>query len=369
MSKLPTVEHSFIGPRSVKPFAAFDAKDYEDLNRIGINLPPRELRAMIEGCAAMDALDPLLTTGSIPTPIQFLQNWLPGFVNIVTGPRKIDEFVGISTSGAWEDEEIVQGVMEVTGTSVPYSDYGNVPLSSWNVNFNTRTVVRFEEGMRVGTLEEARASRMRVNSAASKREGATLALEIERNVVGFYGYNAGDNLTYGFLNDPGLPNYIVFPNGASPASPHWSGKTFLEITKDIRLMLQGLRTATQDLIDPATANVTLALATAVVEYLTTTSDFGMSVRNWINSNYPKLRIISAPELNLAHSSENVAILYAENVPDMSSDDGRTWIQVVPSKFRVLGVQQMTKGYEEDYSNATAGVMCKRPYAVIRYYGC
>ena len=44
------------------------------------------------------------------------------------------------------------------------------------------------------------------------------------------------------------------------------------------------------------------------------------------------------------------------------------MQVVPAKFRVVGVAKDTKGYEEDYSNATAGVMCKRPYAVVRYTG-
>jgi hypothetical protein len=45
------------------------------------------------------------------------------------------------------------------------------------------------------------------------------------------------------------------------------------------------------------------------------------------------------------------------------------LQVVPAKFKVLGVEQKAKGYMEDYSNATAGAMLKRPYAMVRYYGC
>ena len=44
------------------------------------------------------------------------------------------------------------------------------------------------------------------------------------------------------------------------------------------------------------------------------------------------------------------------------------IQPIPTKFQVMGVQQLAKAYEEDYSNATAGAMCKRPYAIVRYYG-
>ena len=42
--------------------------------------------------------------------------------------------------------------------------------------------------------------------------------------------------------------------------------------------------------------------------------------------------------------------------------------VQSGKFRVLGVQQLAKGYEEDYTNATAGVLLKRPWAVTRWYG-
>jgi hypothetical protein len=64
----------------------------------------------------------------------------------------------------------------------------------------------------------------------------------------------------------------------------------------------------------------------------------------------------------------VFYLFADRVMDDSTDDGRTFLQVVPAKFMVLGVSQLTKAYEEDYSNATAGVMCKRPYAVVRRSG-
>ena len=65
---------------------------------------------------AMDALQPTVTTGSVGTPVQFLQNWLPGFVFVVTAARKIDDFIGVMITGAWEDEQIVQGILERTGS-------------------------------------------------------------------------------------------------------------------------------------------------------------------------------------------------------------------------------------------------------------
>src|SRR5271169_6691706 len=113
-------EKSNIGPRQVRSMVNFDARQFESLERIGINLNKYTVAKMMQG---MDAVQqPLVTTASVTTPVQFLQNWLPGFVYIITSARKIDELVGIMTAGAWEDEQIVQGVMELVGTSLPYGD-------------------------------------------------------------------------------------------------------------------------------------------------------------------------------------------------------------------------------------------------------
>ena len=192
-------------------------------------------------------------------------------------------------------------------------------------------------------------------------------LEINRNAVGFYGFNSGDNNTYGYLNDPGLGAYTEVAVGAS-TNTTWATKTFLEICKDIRTAIVALRTQSQDTIDPEKVDLTLAVATDAVDWLSTTSDFGISVRDWLRAAYPRIRVVSAPQLNNAYSSDNVFYLHADQISDMSTDGGRVWIQPVPTKFQVLGVQQLAKAYEEDYSNATAGAMCKRPYAVVRFYG-
>lgn len=366
-------ERSYIPGKNFKALDGFNAAEFRSLNKIGINLSEHSVKSMMAGYKqaldsyGMDALQSLTTTPSVATPVQFLQNWLPGFVFILTAARKIDDIIGIMITGSWEDEQIVQGILERVGDGQPYGDYTNVPLSSWNVNFNYRTVVRFEEGLKVGILESARAARMLVDDAGMKREAAALNLEINRNAVGFYGFNAGNNNTYGFLNDPGLGSYTIVANGAS-GFPQWSTKTFLEITKDIRTAIVQLRTQSQDTIDPEKVDLTLAVATASVDWLSTTSDFGISVRDWMRQAYPRMRVVSAPQLNAAHASDNVFYLQADKIDDMSTDGGQVWIQPVPTKFQVLGVQQLAKAYEESYSNSTAGAMCKRPFAVVRFYG-
>lgn len=355
---------SYLSGRHVRSLEGFDSAQYEGLEQLGINIDRKAVSKMMAG---MDAIQPTVTTGSIATPVQFLQNWLPGFVYVITAARNIDDLIGIQITGAWEDEEVVQGILERTGFSSYYDDYTNVPLASWNTNFERRTVVRFEEGMKVGNLEAARAGRMRVDDSGAKRQSAALALEIERNTIGFFGFNSGANRTYGFLNDPGLPAYVPVSNGAS-GFPQWSTKTFLEICKDIRGAIVSLRNQSQDTIDPEKVDLTLAVATIAVDWLSTTSDFGISVRDWLARAYPRVRVVSAPQLNAANGGANVFYLYADRVTDESTDGGLVWIQPVQAKFQVMGVQQLAKAYEEDYSNATAGAMCKRPYAVVRRSG-
>ena len=256
--------HSHISARNVRPLVGFDASEYASLAKIGVHITPRDVRDMMAAYASaetgMDALQGPITTPSITNPVQFLQNWLPGFVEIITNVRKIDEIIGITTAGQWEDEEIVQGVMEPMTGAVPYGDYTNVPLSSWNVNFNTRTVVRFEQGMSVALLEESRAARIKVSSADQKRQAATVGLEIQRNSVGFFGYNSGLNYTFGFLNDPNLSNYVEVAATGTGGLTTWASKAYLAIQQDLLTAFAALRAASGANIDPKKTPTTLAIA-------------------------------------------------------------------------------------------------------------
>ena len=321
-------EHFNIPARNVRPIPADMIKSAKDAALLGIGVRSTGndggalvAREMARAHFATDAnIQGNVTTPAIPGYIQFLQMWMPGLVTIMTAARKIDEILGISTVGSWEDEQILQRVLEMTGYAVSYGDYTNVPLSSWNMVTVPRNVVRLELGMRVGVLEEARAGREGVNSSQWKRESCGLQLEIARNLIGFNGYNAGDNNTYGFLNDPGNPGYVTVANGAS-SSPLWSRKTFLEICADIRASAAALQTQSQDNINPEDVATTLALATNAYQYLSVVSDFGISVRQWIKETYPKMRIVSAPQLNTANGGVGVFYLFADSFSDNSTELG------------------------------------------------
>lgn len=359
--------HSHISGRNVRPFVMKDVSEYESLKKIGLGFDSATLSKM--AMAQADSLTGLTTTASIPTPIQFAQQFLPGFVQVATAVRKIDEICGIMTAGEWEHEEIVQGMLEPTGTPLEYGDLTNMPLGSWNLNWERRTIVRHEQGMRVGALEDARAGLVKVNNADEKRFAAMDNLEIVRNKIGFYGYNNGANRTYGLLNDVNLNDYETVVAGASGHTP-WATKTFNEIITDIITAASLLRTQSGGVADVNDVESTLVVPLSGLQYLNTPSALGYSVMKWIQDTFGgKMRVIATPQFEAAHGGANVFYLFADKVAmGNSTDGGATIIQVVPAKFKVIGVQPLAKGFEEDFSNATAGVMVKRPMAVVRYAG-
>lgn len=375
-AKDESVLRSFIPGRAWKPLAitTADVRHYAKLDGIGINLSDRALGQMLQ--AAMDSNDvgmapsPLgtLSPATITTPVQFLQNWLPGLVKFLTAARLADELMGLTTVGSWEDEQVVQGVMEPTGMAFPYGDYTNIPLASWNLTFEVRTVIRFELGLLVGNLEEQRASRVRVNSGAEKRFLCADGLEIQRNRVAFYGYNDGNGRTFGFLNDPSLPAYVTLPDGASGGTA-WSSKTFLEIIADIRVGLAALQMQSMGRINPKKTPITLAIPLSADQYTTVVSEFGNSVQQWLEQTYKNVRLMAVPELDDANGGASAMYFYADNVEAMGSTDGGQVIQqICTTKFAALGVEKRAKSYLEDYANGTAGVMVKRPWACVRYTG-
>lgn len=366
--------HSNITGRNVRPYVMQKVGDaaVRELAALGLHFPAGivhdQVKSLYAGDAALTGLGS--TTAAVPTPLQFLQQWLPGFVKVMTAARKIDEIVGIQTFGSWEDEEIVQGVLEPVGQATEYGDFQNIPLASWNINFERRTIVRGEMGIQVGKLEEARSAAMRVSSAEEKRGSAAVALEMMRNSIGFFGYFNGRNRTFGFLNDPNLPDYEQVAGGT------WVTKDWAGMIVDIRMAIARLRTQAMDNIDMSKVNATLVLPTDRVDMLATVNAFGISVWDWLKQTYPNVRVVSAPEMTLAPvtgqgTPQHVMYLFVEEVDssvDGSTDGGQTFRQLVQTKFLTLGVEQRAKGYVEDYTNATAGVLCKRPFAVVRYFG-
>ena len=356
---------SYIPALKVRSYAMDSDNTKKTLDMLGIGCSIEAL-ADIKSYSkkyAMDAAIPMVTTPSLSTPVQVLQYWIAEAVEVVTAAREIDSIVGRTIAGSWADKEVVQRVLERTGRPRPYGDDTDIPLSSWNANYECRDIVRFEEGCNVGILEQERAGKMLISAETEKRTAAAEALAIEMNNVGFFGYNSGTNKTYGFLNDPNLPSYVTVAAGAK-SDTKWSTKTFNEICTDIRTAMNALRTKTGNLFRPERDAAVLSVSISCMEYLSVLNEQGTkSVYEWIKSMYPGVRIESAIQLDGANGGENVFVLHAEIL-----NGKRVMDQYVQEVFRLLGVEKKAKGFLEDYSNATAGILVRQPVGVVRYTG-
>lgn len=332
----------------------------QTLGNLGVNFSDAAVREFMQ--YAQDAAPNTVTTPSAATPVQFLQHFLPEVIRVVTRARVADRLFGRDIAGSWAQEEIVATVLEHIGQARPYGDKTNNNLASYNTNFERRSIVRFEEDVEVGILEEERSAMMRVNSAAEKRLASAESLAISMNDVAFNGYNGGSNNTYGALNDPNLPSYVTVAQGAGSQTT-WSTKTFEEIAADIKTAFAALRVRSGSNFDPENDESVLGIADASVDMLSTPNQYGKTVKEWIAENYPKCRIVSVPQFSGANGSANVFYLFAERIRERKVIN-----QYVQDTLRLLGVEKKSKGFIESYSNATAGVLVAQPIGVVRYSG-
>lgn len=330
----------------------------------------RELGFSTNKNAVMDAAQVAMqTTASITNPVQFLQTFLPGIVRIFQAPLLLEETIGFTQAGYWEDAEIIQRIMEWVGYAREYGDYQAKPNVSWNMNFAKQSVVRFEVGVEVHKLQEMRAARGMVSDVDEKQGAAALILQQILNNVGYYGYNSGNNLTYGYLNNPNLPAYVPVASTGTGSSPLWSTKTWLQQQADLITMFNGLMTQTKGRCNPTGANgveTTLNVPVSMWNYFQTSNPLGnLTLQTWLEQSYPNCRLIASPQLDGANGGLNAMYLFADKVVDTGTDDGSTFRQVIPAKFMALGTQQLTGGYKMAYSCASAGTFVNRPIAVYR----
>lgn len=346
----------------------------ESLNKLGISVSPEFARNFrknpISAGVALDAgITQPVTTPSNGTPVQFLQEFLPGVVNTLTVVRKSDQVAPVVTAGEWHLEEVVLKVMEHTASPELYSDHGGVPLVSFNETYERRQVVRFELGVDQNPLADARSAATGTSPQNEKRAALANAFEILRNDIAFNGFNTGTGKTYGILNDPNLPGYITVANGGG-GDTTWESKTSVEIINDLSTALRALEIQAGGNIDPTMNAISLEIPLAFNHFLTQSDGSftnGMTPMEWLKKNYPTVSVVTVPQFAGANAGENVFYLKAVSVDNSGTDGGEAMIQVVPAKMRATGtVQNVKGGTTEGYTSAYAGVFTKRAYAVVRY---
>lgn len=344
----------------------------QSVDKLGISVSESFARSFNKNAIsiALDAgITQPVTTPSNGTPVQFLQEFLPGVVNVMTVVRKADQVAPVVTAGEWHLEEVVLKTMEHTSNPQLYSDHGGVPLVSFNETYERRQVVRFELGVQHAQLADARAAATGTSPQNEKRVALAEGFEILRNDIAFNGFNVGTGKTYGILNDPNLPAYVTVATGTG-GDTTWASKDAVEIINDLSTALAALEVQAGGNIDPTMNTIDLEIPLAFNSYLTRSdSSFtnGKTPMEWLKENYPTVNVATVPQFTGANAGENVFYLKAVSVDNSGTDGGESMIQVVPAKMRAMGsVPNEKGGSTEGYTAAYAGVFTKRPYAVVRY---
>lgn len=317
------------------------------------------LKALGVGIAAMDSalIGSAATTGFVPA--HMLQTWLAGTIRAITTPVDIDYVAGITTVGNWHDDEIGVRTEEDFGLAELYGDVTNIPLANSNPGYELRDVVRFEQGFQVGELEMRRMGAAGFQQEQSKRRAATKSLDVARNMVGWNGI--ANTRTYGLLNDPNLPAVQGLVGTA------WLSATFDQLVTHFTAMRNKLESQMgQSLRDDAAFLLLLPAGYRGVMNKYNTAG-NLSFGQWLAENYPNVRTEYINSLKAAIGGKDVAYLIAENVSELdeSDTDSATLIQAVPSRYEVVGSEKRAKGYIETASNALAGIIVLRPWAVAR----
>ena len=150
---------------------------------------------------------------------------MPAGILTALNPQAVENILALRTGDLalgkreklldWADEKYFTPMIERTGQTTPYSDFGMPLVSGLNANFNETGHYRFTAKYQHGNLEAAQYQKGRINYQAFLLSAVTEALAVELNNVAFNGYikNSSDAyICYGLLNNPELPSYTAAQN-------------------------------------------------------------------------------------------------------------------------------------------------------------
>lgn len=311
---------------------------------------------------ALDAQPTLVTTANSGVP-----GWLAAYVDpevirIVQTPNKGAEIFGEEKTGDWTTDTATFMVVENTGEVAPYGDWNNNGHSDANVDFVNRSSYLFQTVVQYGDLQIARAGLARLNWVSELQTSAALTL----NKFSDYTYHFGvvGMACYGSLNDPNLPAALT-PSTKAAGGTKWVNNgvvvaTANEIFNDIQAMVLDLVGRTSGVIQKTdTLKLTLPPQSDVA--LMQTNQFGISVMDLLQKNFPSLTVVTDPRN--ATASGNVAQLWADRF-----NGAKVATCAFNEKLRDHQIVPMLSSYAQKKTSGTFGFISKAPLAMSQMLG-
>ncbi|EIC83991.1 major capsid family protein [Serratia sp. M24T3] len=302
----------------------------------------------------------LITSANSSIPAEFTAYIDPEVVDILTAPRNSRELLSEEQKGDWTTAYMKWRTNEITGTTSPYSDYGQSGKSGMNVNWLTREQYRFSTIIDYGDLEVETSSVAKINLAAEKQRAAATTIDIDANK--FYLLGVEDLEIYGALNDPNLPAAIsptsVTVNGS--VVTEWADKNTQQRYNDCLALFQRLVKQSNGIITNKD-EIKLAVSPDTSVMFGGATDFNVSVLDMLHKYFSNLTIIVLPQLS--GDAGETMFMFAPKVAGM-----QTGLLGFGAKFRAGRIIPALSSFSQKFTATTYGGIIKIPFAFAQMVG-
>ena len=296
---------------------------------------------------------------------------MPAGILTALNPQAVENILALRTGDLalgkreklldWADEKYFTPMIERTGQTTPYSDFGMPLVSGLNANFNETGHYRFTAKYQHGNLEAAQYQKGRINYQAFLLSAVTEALAVELNNVAFNGYIKNSSLSYvcyGLLNNPELPNYEA-------EQTTFEAMTWQNIMNFFTKAVTKLTQKTGNNINGESRIRVVISASAFNSLKSKWTNLGISAYEKLQQLYPNMYFVSAIELDKAEQNNNVIYFIGESNAGGIADSTKLGY----SELALAGnVVQTDNGYSQAISAGTCGALVFKPSFIVRYKG-
>ena len=296
---------------------------------------------------------------------------MPAGILTALNPQAVENILALRTGDLalgkreklldWADEKYFTPMIERTGQTTPYSDFGMPLVSGLNANFNETGHYRFTAKYQHGNLEAAQYQKGRINYQAFLLSAVTEALAVELNNVAFNGYIKNSSLSYvcyGLLNNPELPSYEAAQNT-------FDAMTWQDIMNFFTKAVTKLTQQTGNNINGESRIRVVISASAFNSLKSKWTNLGISAYEKLQQLYPNMYFVSAIELDKVENNEKAIYFIGESNAGGIADSTKLGY----SELALAGnVVQTDNGYSQAISAGTCGALVFKPSFIVRYKG-
>ena len=296
---------------------------------------------------------------------------MPAGILTALNPQAVENILALRTGDLalgkreklldWADEKYFTPMIERTGQTTPYSDFGMPLVSGLNANFNETGHYRFTAKYQHGNLEAAQYQKGRINYQAFLLSAVTEALAVELNNVAFNGYIKNSSLSYvcyGLLNNPELPDY-------EQALKTFDAMDWQEVMNFFTKAVTKLTQKTGNNINGESKIRVVISASAFNSLKSKWTNLGISAYEKLQGLYPNMYFVSAIELDKVENNEKAIYFIGESNAGGIADSTKLGY----SELALAGnVVQTDNGYSQAISAGTCGALVFKPSFIVRYKG-